>query len=181
MREANGLDGLFDFGVLRGLRRRQGLTIAEVSERSGVSPAVISKLERNQTRSEIDTLFRLSRVFGVQVSELLGLAERRTSHRTAESAHESDGFRFRQISYANVRCLIGEASAGGWASRPDVHADDFELCWCIEGEVVVLLPGERHCLTAGEALQFDAVLQHRYEAVSDCRIVVIHITKQKRF
>ena len=58
------LHNMFDFSVLRELRKREGLTIEATSKRSGVSPAVISKLERNQTRAELETLFRISRVFG---------------------------------------------------------------------------------------------------------------------
>jgi len=38
---------MYDFSILRDLRKRSGLNIADVSARSGVSAAVISKLERN--------------------------------------------------------------------------------------------------------------------------------------
>mgnify|MGYP001837380540 CR=1 FL=1 len=48
----------FDFTILRELRKRAGLSIGEVSAESGVSAAVISKLERNRTRAELDTLYR---------------------------------------------------------------------------------------------------------------------------
>ena len=64
----------FDFTILRELRKRAGLSIGEVSAESGVSAAVISKLERNRTRAELDTLYRLARVFGITAAELLNLA-----------------------------------------------------------------------------------------------------------
>jgi DNA-binding XRE family transcriptional regulator len=179
--EQMGLADIFDFSVLREMRRGRNMTIADVSTQSGVSPAVISKLERNQTKAELETLYRLARVFGINTMELLNLAENRTSHRATETEHVSSGFRFRQISYGNLRCMIGSAPAGGWVSRPEVHADDYELCWCIEGAVEITLPKERYQLGAGQAVQFDAVLKHKYEAVSDCRIIVIHIKKEKRF
>jgi len=172
---------MFDFSVLREMRKRLDMTIADVSAQAGVSPAVISKLERNQTKAELETLYRLARVFGINTTELLNLAERRTAHKAAETEHVSSGFCFRQIQYGNLRCLMGVAPAGGWVSRPDVHADDYELCWCIEGAVEIALPSERYQLKAGECVQFDAVLEHRYEAVSNCRIIVIHIRKEKRF
>jgi len=179
--EQLGIADMFDFSVLREMRQGRNMTIADVSEQSGVSPAVISKLERNQTKAELETLYRLSRVFDINTMELLNLAENRTSHTTKETQHVSSGFQFRQIRYGNLRCLIGSAKAGGWVSRPEVHADDYELCWCIEGAVRITLPKERHELSAGEAVQFDAVLEHKYEAILDCRIIVIHIKKEKRF
>jgi transcriptional regulator with XRE-family HTH domain len=172
---------IFDFSVLRTLRKRHSLTIASLSEQAGVSTAVISKLERNRTQAELDTLCRLAKVFGLQTTELIALAERRTSQLIKENSHNSDGFEFRQIRYGNVRCLLGSAPAGGWVSRPDAHSDQYELCWCLSGQVKLSLPAATHVLSAGEAVQFDAVLEHAYEAIEACRLLIIHLTKEKRF
>ena len=78
-RERGDLDGkpVYDFSVLRELRKREGMTIAALSKRSGISSAVISKLERNQTLAELDTLYRLSKVYGLTATDLLALAESR--------------------------------------------------------------------------------------------------------
>ena len=69
-----------DFGILRELRKRENMSIAELSEQSGVSASVISKLERNQNTAEMDTLYRIARVFGLTLSDLISLAENKTSH-----------------------------------------------------------------------------------------------------
>ncbi len=76
---------MYNFSVLRDLRKRAGMTIADLSERTGISPAVISKLERNQTTAELKTLFRLSRAFGLTASEMLALVESRTAQCKRES------------------------------------------------------------------------------------------------
>jgi transcriptional regulator with XRE-family HTH domain len=171
----------YDFAVLRELRKHQALTIGEVSERSGISPAVISKLERNQSRAELDTLFRLARVFGMNAADLLALAESRTAQKKSASRHAAQGFTFDEVDYANVRCLHGTASAGGTVSRPEIHRDDFEVCWVLRGHLRIRLPSERHDLKAGQALQFDAILPHSYEAVTDVEVLILHLTKPKRF
>jgi mannose-6-phosphate isomerase-like protein (cupin superfamily) len=171
----------YDFSVLRQLRKRQDLTIGEVSRRCGVSPAVISRLERNLNTAELMTLFRLARVFGMNAADLLSLAESRTAHRTASSEHRFGGFHLREVDYANVRCLYGTAGAGARITRPEIHQNDYELCWVIEGCLEVTLPDEKHRLSAGDAIQFDAILEHSYEALEGCRIVILHLTKPKRF
>jgi transcriptional regulator with XRE-family HTH domain len=171
----------YDFSVLRDLRKHQLLTIGQVSGRSGISPAVISKLERNQSLAELDTLFRLSRVFGLNAADLLALAESRTAHMKSASRHESGGFRFDEVDYANVRCLHGVAAAGGTVSRPEIHRDDFEVCWVMRGHLRITLPSEKHDLRAGQALQFDAILPHSYEAVTDVEVIILHLAKAKRF
>lgn len=172
---------MFDFSVLRGLRQREGWTIADLSARTRVSPAVISKLERNQTVAELSTLFCLSRAFGVRVTDLLQLAESRTSHRVAERTHRAGAFSFRQVDYGNLRALVGRAKAGGIVTNPEVHRDDYEICWVLEGRVRVTLPHERHDLAAGDCMQFDAILEHTYAVLEDCTILILHLRKEKRF
>jgi transcriptional regulator with XRE-family HTH domain len=172
---------MYDFSVLRGLRKRANLTMEEVSERSGVSVAVISKLERNQSCAELETLFKLSRVFRMRTTDLLGLAESQTAQKTTVSEHQSSGFHFQEISYGNVRCLHGTAKAGSKVSRPEIHEDDYEVCWVLKGAVSFILPDERYELSAGEAIQFDAILEHTYEAVRDSEVIILHLRKGKRF
>ncbi len=176
-----GLEGMYDFGFMRELRRREGLSIGALSELSGVSPAVISKLERNRTSAGLDTIFRLSRVLGMNPSEMLALAESHSAQKSLETAHGSDGFSFRQIQYGNVRCLLGTCKKGARLSRPEIHNEDYELCWTIEGSVKVSLPHEAHIVKAGESVQFDALMEHTYEALEDSEIIITRIRKPKRF
>ncbi|MEI6788655.1 MAG: helix-turn-helix domain-containing protein [bacterium] len=172
---------MYDFEILRELRKREGWTIADLSKKSGVSPAVISKLERNRSSAELPTLFYLSRVFGMNTTDLLMLAESRTAHRTSESGHQSGAFKFREIRYGNVRALLGEAKAGGKVSNAEIHQDDQEVCWVLRGKIRVRLPHEQPVLKAGECVQFDAILEHSYEVIEDCQILILHLKKGKRF
>jgi transcriptional regulator with XRE-family HTH domain len=172
---------MFDFAVVRNLRKQHGMTIGELSAQSGVSPAVISKLERNQSRAELATLFKLSRVFGINAADLLSLAESRTAQRTPARAYTSGDFAFQNVSYANVECFHGFGKRGARVARPEVHHDDYEICWLLKGAIRITLPHEVHELKAGDALQFDAVQEHSYEALEDCELVIIHLDKGKRF
>jgi len=178
---SNAEEAMYDFSFLRQLRKRDDLTIGDVSGRSGISTAVISKLERNQTRAELETLFKLSRVFGLATNELIALAESRTSQRANSVKHVAGGFVFREVAYSNVRCLFGAAPKGARVSRPEIHRDDYEVCWVLSGKVRFTLPDEKHELTSGEAIQFDAILHHTYEALEDSKVVIIHLRKGKRF
>lgn len=172
---------MFDFKILRELRKREGWTISDLSTRTGVSPAVISKLERNQTSAELATIFLLSRAFGMNATDLMMLAESRTSHRAAETGHKSGAFTFREIRYGNIRALLGEARAGGQVSNPEIHQDDLEVCWVLRGSIRIRLPHEQPVLKAGNCVQFDAIQEHSYEVIQDCQILILHLKKGKRF
>ena len=172
---------MFDFSVLRDLRKQRSLTIDEVSRRSGVSTAVISKLERNKSSAELETLFRLCRVFGLNTADLLSLAESRTAQRKSAQNYVSGDFKFQKIDYANVECFHGFAPKGAQVSRPEVHHNDYEICWVLKGNIRISLPQETHELKGGESLQFDAILEHSYEALEDSEIMIMHLSKGKRF
>ena len=172
---------MYDFSVLRELRQREDLTINQVSEQAGVSAAVISRLERNLACAELPTLYHLARVFNMTATDLLGLAEQRSAHLQQETKHESAGFSFRQVRYGNLQLLYGQAEAGAHVSRPEIHHDDYELCWVLEGMLRLCLPNERFDLRAGEGVQFDAILGHTYEALCHCEFIITHLRKDKRF
>lgn len=171
----------FDFRVLRRLREQHEMTLAELSKASGVSVAVISKLERNQQSAELDTLYRLARAFGLSATDLLALTESPLAHRSNEKPYRSGDFKFRQVKYANVVALLGSAPAGAKVSRPEIHHDDTEVCWVVEGKLRLSLPHEQCVLAAGESIQFDAIQQHTYEAQADSQFVILHLRKDKRY
>lgn len=172
---------MYRFAVVRDLRKRDGLTIADLSKKTGISPAVISKLERNQAVAGLGTLFRLARAFGITSAELLALVESRTAQCKKETERIAGDFHFRQIEFANSKCFYAEAPKGAQRSSPDAHRDDYETCWVLAGALKVVLPYEMHILKTGDCLQFDALFEHTYEALEDCRIIIQHIHKQKRF
>lgn len=157
------------------------MTLEAVSGKSGVSIAVISKLERNQTTAELETLYKLGRVFGLTATDMLALAESRIAHRKEAVAYHSEGFRFQRIAYANASCYLAEAEAGAIVSRPEIHEDDYEICWIFDGKIRLTLPHEHYLLERGMSVQFDAVQEHTYEAMENSRMVIIHIRKANRF
>lgn len=172
---------MFDFSVLRDMRKRSGMTLRDLSESSGVSLAVISKLERNHSQAEVETLYKLGRAFGMRATDLLTLAEAPLSNKKRADSYESGGFHFQAVRYGNAICMMGHARRGASISKPEIHRDDHEICWVLEGAVRLTLPRETRDLGTGESIQFDAIQEHAYEALEDCRIMIVHIQKDKRY
>ena len=171
----------WDFGVLRQLRRQFQWSIADLSERSGVSASVISKLERNWNKAELETLYKLAQAFSMNLSDLLALAEKRTAQQVVEQDYCNDGFTFRRVSYGNIRCMTAAAAAGARLCTPSVHREDSEMCWVQEGVVEITVAGQKYKLEPGMSLQFDALLYHEYNVLEDCKLIITHIKKNKRF
>lgn len=170
-----------NFCILRELRKRSALSIADLAARSGVSASVISKLERNVSTAELDTLYRIARALGMTLAELISLAEERGAQVAEEERYRSGDFAFRRVGYGNIRCMRAAAKRGARLSTPELHKDDFEILWVLRGRVRFFLPNETHLLEAGRSIQFDALLSHTYEVLDDCELFIVHLKKNKRF
>ncbi|EDY81767.1 Helix-turn-helix domain protein [Verrucomicrobiia bacterium DG1235] len=181
LESADGAVPAFNFEILRDIRKRADLTLSALSERSGVSVAVISKLERNQTQAEVGTLHKIGKVFGMRATDLLSLAEAPISNKKSSVKYKSGDFALEAIRYGNADCIYATAEAGARVSKPEIHHDDHEICWVLSGKVRLDLPNESHELGAGQSIQFDAIQEHRYEAIEQCEVVIVHIRKEKRY
>jgi transcriptional regulator with XRE-family HTH domain len=56
--------------TVRQLRQEHGLTIAEISERAGISRGMLSKIENGITSASLETLEQLANALGVTISRL---------------------------------------------------------------------------------------------------------------
>jgi DNA-binding XRE family transcriptional regulator len=57
-------------GVIRALRQRDRLTIADVASQAGISRGMLSKIETGQAAMSLDTLSRISQALGVSMAQL---------------------------------------------------------------------------------------------------------------
>jgi transcriptional regulator with XRE-family HTH domain len=171
----------YDFSVVRQLRQQEGQTLAQLSEACGISISVISKLERNQSTAELETIAKIAGAFGLAGSDLVSLAESPLAHRKTADGYQAEGFYFHRIRYANHHSFLGEAKKGATLSRPDAHGDDLETCWVINGGLRLTIGEQTLTLKAGESVQFDAIQEHTYEALDDTIFILLHLKKSNRF
>src|SRR5215216_5501483 len=64
-------------GRVREFRRERGLTLEALAERSGVSRAMISKVERGEKNPTLIVAAKVAEGLGVSLSQLVGIDERR--------------------------------------------------------------------------------------------------------
>ena len=61
--------------VLRGLRKRQGLSQERLAQEAGVERNYVSLLELGRNSASIKTVFKLSDALAIPVAELMALVE----------------------------------------------------------------------------------------------------------
>src|ERR671914_1762072 len=173
---ASGVDAV-SAGTLgervRELRRGRGLTLEELAERSGVSRAMISKLERGEKNPTLVVAARLAEGLGVTLSRLAGMEERREvvvvpRERRMVMGDPETGFE-RQLLSPNfagrgVEFIRNEIPEGSTSGEFPPHRRGVEEHIVVErGRLRATLAGEEYLLGEGDAVCFEADLPRRFD------------------
>ena len=174
---------------VRELRRGRGLTLEELAERSGVSRAMISKLERGEKNPTLVVAAKLAEGFGVTLSQLVGMEERREVvvvprdkrmvMRDPETGFErqllSPSFGGRGVEF--IRNVVPEGSNSG--EFPPHRRGVEEYIVVEKGRLTAVIEGEEILLEGGEALYFEADVRHRFDNAGDgeCSYYLVIVSK----
>jgi transcriptional regulator with XRE-family HTH domain len=151
--------------TLQVARRTRNLSAGALADRSGVSRAMIGKIERGAVQPTAALLGRLSGALGMTLSELIGQAEDIVNGggRLARAADQPvwtdprTGYRRRAVSPGPggpVELVEVELPAGARASFPaDVHTFFPHQIWVLAGRLDLHEGDTVHELAAGDCLQ----------------------------
>lgn len=148
--------------TLSAARRSRALSASALAERSGVSRAMIGKIERGEAQPTAVLLGRLSAALGMTLSELVARAEggdRRVA-RAADQPTWTDpetGYRRRAVSPISggpLELVEVELPAGAEISyAADTYAFRHQQIWILEGRLLFREGDTGHELDAGDCLQ----------------------------
>ena len=144
-------------------REARSWTLANLAARSGVSRAMISKIERCEASPTATVLVRLAGAFDLTLGGLIARAEGNPERlvRSADQALWRDpasGYLRRQIFERTdhpLELVRVELPAGARVGLPaSSYARIRQVVWVIEGELVIDEGGARRVLAAGDCLGF---------------------------
>ena len=147
---------------LKGLRQARGLTLDQLAERSGVSRAMISRVERGESSPTAALLDRLCAGLGILLSALFreeaqGGPLARRSEQPVWTDPDS-GYVRRSVSPpgtgSRIEIVEVEMPAGARVLL-DAPRGGFRLdqqLWLLEGELSLTVGGREHRLAAGDCL-----------------------------
>ncbi|XVQ07211.1 helix-turn-helix domain-containing protein [Spirillospora sp. CA-255316] len=163
---------------LRELRREHGLTLTALAERTGISAAHLSRMEKGDRQPSIGSLIQLARAYGVSLGELVGDERPREHHvvrgDTAPMHQGPDGF-FATMTGMGSRSVLEAVRlelTGDRSRRSVTHAGE-EWVYVVRGRVVARVGGEDVTLATGDALHFDAEARHSLWSLDGPATVII--------
>lgn len=171
-------------GSLRALRETRGWSLSELAERSGVSRAMIHKVERAQASPTAALLGRLSGAFGLTVSQLLARAEGKDSMLLRASGRRvwmdlETGFRRAALNPQGpgLRLELIEAELPPRIRIPypaASYAFIEQHVLVLNGTLTLEEPGIEHSLAEGDCLAFGPPADRAFRNDGDaaCRYLV---------
>jgi transcriptional regulator with XRE-family HTH domain len=178
-------------GRLRSEREARGWTLAELAARSGVSRAMISKIERREASPTAALLGRLSAAYGLTMSQMFaGTEDQRRGHlapggQIALAARQpvwrdpETGFLRRSLSPPGpepLELVWGELPPGAVISYPAASLAFIaeQQLVVIGGELTIQLGETVHALEVGDCLRFGPPrdVTYRNPGAARCRYVV---------
>jgi transcriptional regulator with XRE-family HTH domain len=162
---------------VRALRDAIGLSLRELAERSGVSAPMLSQVERGETSPTLAIASRIAAGLDLRLSQLLRLDESgtvaivRANERRPGTSDPACGHRAEiltpplpgQRAELSRHVLAAGAVTGGPGDPPMHEPGSRETALVQEGAVVLAIDGERHRLSVGDCVTFDADLPHHFE------------------
>ncbi|SNX59015.1 XRE family transcriptional regulator [Streptomyces sp. TLI_55] len=171
---------------VRAERERRRWTLAQLAEASGVSQAMISRIEREESSPTAVVLGKLSAAFQLSVSSLLAgeggteTGEERV-RRQADAAEWRDpetGYRRRQITTPRFPAEIAEIRLPAGAQVPypaAAFAFIRQLVWVLDGRLTFHEGDLVHELHAGDTIELGEPAPRTFVNNTDteCRYVVV--------
>jgi transcriptional regulator with XRE-family HTH domain len=187
LEQPNGLGEINGLGArLREERHRKGLTVREIARRVGVSPSLISQIERDKVNPSVSTLWGLVTVLGLPMSDLFpdgaGHGPRLVSPAAPPSPltrpgdraviNLESGVRWERLTAGSdplVEFLLVVYPPGAASCDEDslMRHGGKEYGIVTRGRLGVRIGFDEHELTPGMAVSFDSSSPHRLWAIGD--------------
>jgi len=168
-------------------RERRGWSLTDLARHSGVSRAMINKVERGEASPTASLLGRLSGAFGLTLSTLLARTE---AARAGRLVRADDQLRWTDPATGYVRCQVApgpgsdlpldlvqvELPAGASVAFPAAaYAFVRQLVWVLAGSLIFVEGEVTHRLRSGDCLELGptADCTFRNDQDSTCRYAVI--------
>jgi transcriptional regulator with XRE-family HTH domain len=176
--------GLREYAIgekVRALRLKKKMGLVELGKHTGLSPALLSKIERGRLFPTLPTLLRIALVFsvglefffaGAREKPLVAVMRKDERVRLPERAGARDAaYRFESLDYLAPERRFNSfwaefANVPAEKLRPHTHPG-VEFLYTLQGTLVLKLGEADYELTSGDSMYFDSTVPHAYRRMGN--------------
>ena len=188
---AKGIRGYAIGEKIHALRLRKKMGLVELGRHTGLSAAMLSKVERGRLFPTLPTLLRIALVFSVGLEyffsddkkrHIVSIVRRAERKRFPERPDGRDiSFHFESLDFPAVERKLNAYHADFEPLPPEKarlhqHAG-FEFLSLLRGKLELHIGPDDHILDSGDSIYFDSSLPHSYRRVSQkpCAAIVVTV------
>jgi transcriptional regulator with XRE-family HTH domain len=171
-------EGLRPYGIgekIRTLRLRKKMGLVELGKHTGLSAALLSKLERGKLFPTLPTLLRIALVFSVGLEfffreekrHTVAVIRRSERQRFPDKPATNDvSYFFESLDFAATERKLNSYLADFQPIAPEKARVHFhpgiEFLYLIQGELALKIGTEEYQLEDGDSIYFDSSIPHSY-------------------
>ncbi len=175
---------------LRGLRLKKSMGLVELGKHTGLSPAMLSKLERGKLFPTLPTLLRIAMVFSVGLDyffaderkrHVVAITRKKDRLRFAEKMGSGEiAYNFESLDFpANQRrfnTFLADFEAGS-SEKIKLHQHaGVEFVYVLRGKLDLTIGSDVYSLDAGDSIYFDSTVRHGYRRTSAHSTTAVTVT-----
>lgn len=174
---------------IRGLRLKKGMGLVELGKHTGLSAALLSKLERGKLFPTLPTLLRIALVFSVGLDffftderkrRIVAVVRAQDRVRFPERTGISDvSYFFECLDYPaterKLNAFLADFQEIPSEKNRAHHHPGVEFLYLFSGTLHMKIASEEYELEGGDSIYFDSAVQHSYRRVGDqpCQGVIV--------
>lgn len=173
---------------IRTIRKQRGLSLEQVSAKSGVALATLSRIENGKGSGTFRTHRKIAEAFGLPLTEFYRdlQSEEAEASVLATQSEEAESFTYdekasavflaRQLSGKQMLPQMIILQPGGRTALEEYLAGTERWLFGLEGTTRVQIGEKNYPLSSGESLYFKASLPHRFENTGGSEAKLISVT-----
>lgn len=161
---------------LKQFRKKNNLTLQEVSDMTGFSTAYLSKVERDITSPTISSLLKICKILNTNLVDLIYPQEEMSNLIKKEERQEIYVSHEPKIKYEiitkddkKIKGIFIKMEPG--SGDVSIGHPEEELVLAIKGVTEIEVDGKKHILTEGDALFIEANVPHGYKNIGNYECV----------
>lgn len=169
---------------IRRARKKQKLTLHDVSEAASISLSFLSEIERDKANPSMSVLKRIGNALQINFRDLLADDERslviRKNERKPLVQSEGSRISWYALSQGNsnkMGPLWGVLEEGGSSGEIGVgHSEGEEFTFVVSGKLEIYIGTDRYVLEEGDSIYYDATIPHRYKNISKGETILLSVS-----
>lgn len=166
---------------IRMLRHRRGLTITELAEKAGVSPSLISQIERDKICPSVYSVWEISKALNVSIGYFFNDHQtnnnpvvRKDERKKLVLGNSSAIYELLSPNLSGkIEFLRIVIEPGECTDQKQISHEGEECGIVLQGKLLVKWGDEEYILNEGDSIYFASTVPHRYINIGDVTSISI--------